>query len=44
MKKVFGIAAMLLALAACNKIETEIQTTDQAKGITITAQLAPKTG
>ena len=35
---------MLLALAACNKIETEIQTTDQAKGITITAQLAPKTG
>jgi hypothetical protein len=44
MKKVFGIAAMLLALAACNKIETEIQTTDQAEGITITAQLAPKTG
>ena len=43
MKKVFGIAAMLLALAACNKIETEIQTTDQAEGITITAQLAPKT-
>ena len=34
---------MLLALAACNKIETEIQTTDQAEGITITAQLAPKT-
>ena len=44
MKKVFGIAAMLLALAACNKIETEIKTTDQAEGITITAQLAPKTG
>ena len=43
MKKVFGIAAMLLALAACNKIETEIQTTDQAEGITITATLAPKT-
>ena len=43
MKKVFGIAAMLLVLAACNKIETEIQTTDQAEGITITAQLAPKT-
>ena len=43
MKKVFGIVAMLLALAACNKIETEIQTTDQAEGITITATLAPKT-
>ena len=42
MKKVFEIAAMLLALAACNKIDTEIQTIDKAEGITITAQLAPK--
>ena len=45
MKKVFGIAALLLALAACNK-ETEItpvEQTSDSKGITITAQLAPKT-
>ena len=45
MKKVFGIAALLLALAACNKIETEITPAGQpsAEGITITATLAPKT-
>ena len=45
MKKVFGIAALLLALAACNK-ETEITPVEQpsdSKGITITATLDPKT-
>lgn len=46
MKKVFGIAALLLALAACNKVETEITPVEQpsdSKGINITATLAPKT-
>ena len=46
MKKVFGIAALLLALAACNKVETEITPVEQpsdSKSITITATLAPKT-
>ena len=45
MKKVFGIAALLLAFVACNKIETEITPAGQssAEGITITATLAPKT-
>ena len=46
MKKVFGIAAMLLAFVACNKVETEITPVEQpsdSKGITITATLAPKT-
>ena len=43
MKKVFGIAAMLLALAACNKIETNVQPVENNEGITITATLAPKT-
>ena len=42
MKKVFGIAAMLLALSACNKVETEIQPVPGEEGITITATLAPK--
>ena len=42
MKKVFGIAAMLLALSACNKVETEIQPVSGEEGITITATLAPK--
>ena len=42
MKKVFGIAAMLLALSACNKVETEIQPVPCEEGITITATLAPK--
>jgi len=46
MKNVFGIAALLLALAACNKVETEITPVEQpsdSKDITITATLAPKT-
>ena len=48
MKKVFGIAALLLAFVACNKVETEIAPVEQpslikAEGITITAMLAPKT-
>lgn len=43
MKKSFGIAAMLLALAACNKIETNVQPVENNEGITITATLAPKT-
>ncbi|MBO5596532.1 MAG: hypothetical protein J5917_07155 [Bacteroidales bacterium] len=48
MKKVFGITALLLAMAACNKVETEITPAEQpsdnkAEGITITATLAPKT-
>ena len=45
MKKVFGIAALLLVFVACNKIETEITPAGQssAEGITITATLAPKT-
>ena len=46
MKKVFGIAALLLAFVACNKVETEITPVEQpsdSKGITITATLAPKT-
>ena len=43
MKKVFGIAVMLLALAACNKVETEVQPVENNEGITITATLAPKT-
>lgn len=49
MRKVFGIFALLLALAACNIVETEIQTEEpkvesigNAEGITITATLAPK--
>ena len=42
MKKVFGIAAMLLTLSACNKVETEIQSVPCEEGITITATLAPK--
>ena len=43
MKKVFGIAALLLAFVACNKVETEITPVEQpsdSKGITITATLA----
>ena len=49
MRKVFGMIALLLALAACNKAETDIPTekpkagaTGKADGITITATLAPK--
>ena len=36
MKKVFGIAAMLLALSACNKIESE----NKAEGIPFTATIS----
>jgi|GEM_PF-1933370 len=50
MRKVFGIATLLLTLAACNKVETGIQTenpevepVEKAEGISITATLAPKT-
>lgn len=50
MRKVFGMIALLLALAACNKAETDIPTkkpkagaTGKADGITITTTLAPKT-
>ena len=48
MKKIFGIAALLLTLAACNKIETDITPVEELsdskqEGITITATLAPKT-
>lgn len=47
MRKVFGMIALLLALAACNKAETDIPTEKPearaaADGITITATLAPK--
>ena len=40
MKKVFGIAAILLALAACNKVETEIQPIDNAEGIPFSATIS----
>ncbi len=45
MKKVFGMAALLLAMAACNKVETDTpaEQPSDGKGITITATLAPKT-
>ena len=48
MKKIFGIAALLLTLAACNKIETDITPVEELsdskkEGIIITATLAPKT-
>ena len=48
MKKIFGIATLLLTLAACNKVETDITPVEQLsdskiEGITITATLAPKT-
>ena len=48
MRKVFGMIALLLALAACNKAETDIPTEKPearaaVDGITITATLAPKT-
>lgn len=46
MKKYFGIAAMLLALAACNKVETDTRpdSVRENEEILITATLAPKTG
>ena len=40
MKKVFGIAAVLLALAACNKIETEKQVADKTGGIPFSATVS----
>ncbi|MBR5908006.1 MAG: hypothetical protein IKZ50_06415 [Bacteroidales bacterium] len=42
MKKVFGFIAMALALAACSKNEMNVQKVEETDGITITAQLAPK--
>ena len=42
MKKVFGIFAVALALVACNKNEMDVQSQTDNNGITITAQLAPK--
>ena len=46
MKKVFGVIALALALAACNKeMDTiAVQPAEKTDGITITATLAPKTG
>ena len=47
MKKVFGIIALALAFAACDKNDIDIQPAEKpaekAEGITITASLAPKT-
>ena len=40
MKKVFGIAAMLLALAACNKVETEVQPVENNEGIPFSATIS----
>ena len=40
MKKVFGIAALLLAFVACNKIETEKQVTENTDGIPFTATVS----
>ena len=40
MKKVFGIAVMLLALAACNKVETEIQPVENNEGIPFSATIS----
>jgi len=40
MKKVFGIAALLLAFAACNKIETESQVADKTEGIPFSATVS----
>ena len=43
MRKVIGMFAVLLALAGCNKVETDFQPEEKAEGITITATLAAKT-
>ena len=40
MKKVFGIAALLLALVACNKIETQNQPAGGAEGIPFSATVS----
>ncbi len=37
MKKVFGIAVLLLALAACNKVETESQPVEKSGVIPFSA-------
>ena len=39
-KSVFGIAALLLAFAACNKIETESQVADKTEGIPFSATVS----
>ena len=48
MKKLFSMAALLFALAACHRPEMPVQPIGQAtqagESITITATLAPKTG
>ncbi len=41
-KTLFGMAALLLTLASCGKMETDITPVDHADDITITATLAPK--
>ena len=40
MKKVFGIAAMMLTLAACNKVETEVQPVENTEGIPFSATIS----
>ena len=40
MKKVFGIAALLLALAACNKIESENGPVENIVGIPFSATVS----
>ena len=40
MKKVFGIAALLLAFVACNKVETEIQPVEKSDGIPFSATVS----
>lgn len=43
-KKSLGLIALMLTLASCNKVaELKVQPEDKTDGITITAQLAPKT-
>ena len=43
MRKVIGMLAVLVALAGCNKAETDFQSDEKAQGITLTATLAAKT-
>lgn len=42
MKKIFGYVVMVLAIAACNSFETNVQPEGKDGMITITATLAPK--
>lgn len=48
MKKLFSMAVLLFALAACHQLDTPVQPVEEptqaSEGITITATLAPKTG